>query len=221
MENVAQRLTMLKDALPEGVTLVAVSKFHPAEAIMEAYNAGQRDFGESYAGELVGKYEELPKDIRWHFIGRLQRRKVRQVVPFVSLIHSVDSVRLLTEIERQAAKCSRVVDVLLELHLAQEDSKGGLSLEECSELLASCRKEDYPHLQLRGLMMMASNVDDERLVAQEFSLAQQYFIKVKEKFFPTNDGFNICSWGMSDDYEIALHHGSTMVRIGTKIFGDR
>ncbi len=221
MENIAQRLLSLKDSLPEGVTLVAVSKFHPAETIFEAYSAGQRDFGESYAGELVQKYNALPKDIRWHFIGHLQRNKVRQVLPFISLIHSVDSERLLREIDRCAERVNRCVDVLLELHVAKEETKSGMTVSECTALLETFSKEDYPHVRIRGLMMMASNTDDDALVAREFSMAEEYFREVKEKFFKEDECFNVRSWGMSDDYEIALKHGSNMVRIGTKIFGDR
>ncbi len=200
---------------------MAVSKFHPVEAIREAYSAGQRIFGESYVGELVAKYEALPKDIEWHFIGHLQRNKVRSIVPFVSLIHSVDSLRLVDEIEKQAAKIDRVVDVLIELHIAQESSKTGLSLDECTSLLEEYRKGSFPHVRVCGLMMMGSNVDDEEQIEGEFRCAAEYFDYVKGRFFADEESFCERSWGMSDDYHLALRQRSTLIRLGTRLFGAR
>ena len=169
MSTIAQRLDNILATLPAGVRLVAVSKFHPAETIREAYDAGQRCFGESRAQELQAKYQQLPQDIEWHFIGHLQTNKVKYIVPFVSLIHSVDSVRLLDEIERQAERVGRVVDCLLEVHVAQEDTKYGFSLDDCREFCTAENVATYPHIRLRGIMGMASNTDDDGQVKREFA----------------------------------------------------
>lgn len=207
--------------LPEGVRLVAVSKFHPAEYIEEAYKDGQRIFGESHEQELSRKVMELPKDITWHFIGHLQTNKVKYIAPYISMIDAVDSLRLLKEIQKQAAKNNRVIDVLLELHVAEEETKYGLTLEACRELLEGGEWRDMPNVRICGLMTMASNVDDEVQIRGEFMTALRFFDEVKEKYFSDTDYFTERSWGMSDDYPIAIECGSTMVRVGTKIFGPR
>lgn len=207
--------------LPEGVRLVAVSKFHPAEYIEEAYKDGQRIFGESHEQELSRKVMELPKDIMWHFIGHLQTNKVKYIAPYISMIDAVDSLRLLKEIQKQAAKNNRVIDVLLELHVAEEETKYGLTLEACRELLEGGEWRDMPNVRICGLMTMASNVDDEVQIRGEFMTALRFFDEVKEKYFSDTDYFTERSWGMSDDYPIAIECGSTMVRVGTKIFGPR
>ena len=207
--------------LPEGVRLVAVSKFHPAEYIEEAYKDGQRIFGESHEQELSRKVRELPKDIMWHFIGHLQTNKVKYIAPYISMIDAVDSLRLLKEIQKQAAKNNRVIDVLLELHVAEEETKYGLTLEACRELLEGGEWRDMPNVRICGLMTMASNVDDEVQIRGEFMTALRFFDEVKEKYFSDTDYFTERSWGMSDDYPIAIECGSTMVRVGTKIFGPR
>ena len=207
--------------LPEGVRLVAVSKFHPAEYIEEAYKDGQRIFGESHEQELSRKVRELPKDIIWHFIGHLQTNKVKYIAPYISMIDAVDSLRLLKEIQKQAAKNNRVIDVLLELHVAKEETKYGLTLEACRELLEGGEWRDMPNVRICGLMTMASNVDDEVQIRGEFMTALRFFDEVKEKYFSDTDYFTERSWGMSDDYPIAIECGSTMVRVGTKIFGPR
>lgn len=207
--------------LPEGVRLVAISKFHPNEYIEEAYAEGQRIFGESHEQELAKKVASLPEDIEWHFIGHLQTNKVKYIAPYISMIESVDSLKLLKEIEKQAAKHDRVVKVLLELHLAEEDTKSGLSLDACRQLLEAGEWREMKHVQICGIMMMASNTDDEQQIAQEFDEAAKFFDEVKAKYFADDDAFCERSWGMSHDYHIAVKHGSTMVRVGTTIFGPR
>lgn len=220
MSTIAQRLNDINATLPAGVKLVAVSKFHPAETIREAYNAGHRCFGESRAQELQAKYQELPHDIEWHFIGHLQTNKVKYIVPFVSLIHSVDSTRLLDEIERQAERAERVVDCLLEVHVAQEDTKYGFSLDECYEFLKSEIYAKYPHIRFRGIMGMASNTDNDRQVEREFAQLKQLFDSLRGMVMDAGV-FDTLSMGMSHDYLMAIEHGSNMVRIGTTIFGSR
>lgn len=222
MTTVAQRLNEVKSTLPAtGVQLVAVSKFHPAETIREAYDAGHRCFGESRAQELQQKYDKLPHDIEWHFIGHLQTNKVKYIIPYVAMIHSVDSPRILDEIERQAARVDRVVDCLLEVHVAQEDTKFGFSPRECSEFLASLTADSYPHVRFRGIMGMASNTDDDVQVRAEFAQLKQLFDTVRGGVMAGNDNFDTLSMGMSLDYRMAIKEGSTMVRIGTTIFGER
>ena len=207
--------------LPDGVRLVAISKYHPADYILAAYEEGQRVFGESHEQELKQKHEQLPKDIEWHFIGHLQTNKVKYIVPYISMIEAVDSIRLLREIEKQAAKCDRVVKVLLELHIAEEATKYGLTLDACRQLLDEGEWRQMAHVSICGLMMMASNTDDEQQIEQEFQTAQDFFDEVKARYFADDPAFCERSWGMSDDYLLALRHGSTMVRIGTRIFGPR
>lgn len=219
MSTIAQRLDNILATLPADVRLVAVSKFHPAETIREAYDAGQRCFGESRAQELQAKYQQLPQDIEWHFIGHLQTNKVKYIVPFVSLIHSVDSVRLLDEIERQAERVGRVVDCLLEVHVAQEDTKYGFSLDDCREFCTAENVATYPHIRFRGIMGMASNTDDDRQVKREFAQLKQLFDEVRGNM--PDASFDTLSMGMSHDYLMAVEQGSTMVRIGTTIFGER
>ena len=219
MSTIAQRLDNILATLPAGVRLVAVSKFHPAETIREAYDAGQRCFGESRAQELQAKCQQLPQDIEWHFIGHLQTNKVKYIVPFVSLIHSVDSVRLLDEIERQAERVGRVVDCLLEVHVAQEDTKYGFSLDDCREFCTAENVATYPHIRFRGIMGMASNTDDDGQVKREFAQLKQLFDEVQGNM--SDASFDTLSMGMSHDYLMAVEQGSTMVRIGTTIFGER
>ncbi len=219
--SAGENIKKLVSSLPAGTGLVAVSKFHTPEEILGAYRAGQRMFGESYVKELLAKYEALPRDIAWHFIGHLQTNKVRQIVPFVSLIESVDSARLVCEIQKQAFKAGRVVDTLLEIHVAKEESKTGFPLDDCTAFLESFDAAGYPNVRIRGLMTMASNTDDRAVVRDDFRRAADYFAFAKNRFFPSDDGFSVRSWGMSGDYLLALEEGSTLVRIGTKIFGPR
>ena len=188
---------------------------------MAAYEEGQRVFGESHEQEIREKHEALPKDIEWHFIGHLQTNKVKYIVPYISMIEAVDSLKLLREIEKQAAKHDRVVRVLLELHIAEEATKYGLTLDDCRQLLADGEWRDMPHVKICGLMMMASNTDDEARIINEFQTAERFFDEVKSNYFASDPDFCERSWGMSDDYLLAQQHGSTMVRIGTRIFGPR
>ena len=219
--SIANRLREVTDSLPQGVRLVAVSKFHPAEYVKEAYDAGQRVFGESREQELSRKVEVLPKDIEWHFIGHLQTNKVKYIAPYISMIDAVDSLKLLREINKQAAAHGRTIKVLLELHIAEEETKYGLSLDACLELLEGGEWRKLQNVQICGLMMMASHVDDESLIRKEFMLAADFFDEVKARYFADDDAFCERSWGMSHDYHIAVECRSTMVRVGTYIFGER
>ena len=226
--SISSRITTIRQHIPEGVTMICVSKFHPAEAIMEAYNTGERDFGESRMQELLPKYEALPKDIRWHFIGHLQTNKVRQIVPFVHMIHSVDSVRLLETINREAEKIQRKVRVLLEVHVAKEETKSGFSPEELEQLriknfeLRDC----FPWVEVCGIMGMATNTDN----VEEWRRCFREIKSLAAHLSPITDSVASnsshgerpqISMGMSDDYLIAIEEGSTMVRIGSSIFGER
>lgn len=199
--------------------LIAVSKTQPVETIQEAYAAGQRLFGENKVKELEKKWNALPKDIEWHFIGHLQTNKVKYIVPFVSLIHSVDSLKLLTEINKQGNGANRMIACLLQVHIAQEESKYGLSPEELIKLLETVN--DYPFVKVTGLMGMATLTDDQDQIRKEFRLLKQLFDSLKEKKFSKNIEMKELSMGMSSDYHLALEMGSTMVRIGTAIFGER
>ena len=215
---IGERITALRATLPQGVTLIAVSKYHPAEAVLAAYNAGQRDFGESKAQDLTTKHAALPKDINWHFIGHLQTNKVKYIAPFVHLIHSIDSYKLLCEVNRQGAKVGRRIPCLLQIHIAQEETKFGFTPGECKEMLAQGLWRELENIELRGIMCMASNTDDTTQLHSEFSQAQQLFNEVKELHFAGNERFNIISAGMSDDHPLAMEHGSTHIRVGSSIF---
>ena len=221
MYDVKGNLKQVLANLPQGVRLVAISKYHPNEYIEAAYVEGQRIFGESHEQELRGKHETLPKDIQWHFIGHLQTNKVKYIAPYVTMIEAVDSLKLLKEIDKQASKNERVIDVLLELHIAEEETKYGLTPEALRELLAGGEWRELKHVRIRGLMMMASYVDDTEQIRSEFRLAKSLFDEVKATYFADDDAFCERSWGMSHDYLIAVEEASTMVRIGTTIFGPR
>ncbi len=219
--DVAGKLREVKSNIPEGVTLVAVSKFHPNEYIEAAYAEGQRVFGESHEQELSKKYDTLPKDIQWHFIGHLQTNKVKYIAPYISMVDAVDSLKLLKEINKQAARHDRVIDVLLELHIAQEATKYGLTIDACRQLLDDGEWRNLNNVRICGLMMMASNTDDENQIRSEFMQAADFFDEVKAKYFADSAAFCQRSWGMSHDYKIAVECRSTMVRVGTTIFGPR
>ena len=218
---IAEVIKNITSELPASVKLIAVSKFHPVEAVMEAYNIGQRLFGENKVQEMTAKHEVLPADIQWHIIGHLQTNKVKYIAPYVTMIEAVDSLKLLQEIEKQAAKNNRVIDVLLELHIAEEETKYGLSDQALYELLEGGEWRETTHVRICGLMMMASHVDDEQQIRSEFRHAKKLFDDVKASYFADADYFCERSWGMSHDYMIAVEEGSTMVRIGTTIFGPR
>ena len=219
--DVAKNLRAVLANLPAGVKLVAISKFHPNEYIEAAYAAGQRIFGESHEQELAQKVKTLPKDIEWHFIGHLQTNKVKYIAPYISMIEAVDSLKLLREINKQALKNNRVIPVLLELHIAEEETKYGLTLDACRELLEAGEWRDLKGVSIHGLMMMASNVDDEGQIRKEMLTAARFFDVVKERYFADCPEFKERSWGMSHDYKIAVECRSTMVRVGTSIFGPR
>lgn len=221
MTAISQAIHTLQGSLPKGVDLVAVSKFHPVEALMEAYNAGQRIFGESRAQELIKKVPKMPDDVEWHFIGHLQTNKVKSIIPIVSLIHSIDSEKLLRTVDEEAGKAGRIVDVLLELHVAQEESKFGFTTEDCLRLAGDGTFASLKNVRIRGVMGMATNTEDEAEIAKEFHAIRAVFDTLKQGAMSANPEFSIVSMGMSDDYEIAIAEGSTMVRVGSKIFGPR
>ena len=219
--SLADRIYLLKEELPEEVVLVAVSKTKTATLIQEAYDAGQRIFGENKVQEMVDKWEILPKDIEWHLIGHLQSNKVKYIAPFVSLIHSVDSFKLLQEINKQGEKNNRVIPCLLQFHIAQEETKFGLSFEEAEEILQSREFIEMNHVSIAGLMGMASFVEDEGQIRDEFRNLHNYFAILKSNYFKYNPDFKVLSMGMSGDYKLAIEEGSNIVRIGSSLFGSR
>ncbi len=221
MTEIQKRLTETVASLPDNVALVAVSKFHPATAIEEAYAAGQRVFGESRAQELVSKQEILPTDIDWHFIGHLQPNKVKYIAPCVALIHAVDTPKLLVEIDKQARRCDRIIPCLLQLHVAKEETKFGFTPEEAGSYLEKGEWRDLQNIQIAGIMCMASNTDDNDRIREDFRTAYSFYKWAKSNYFHDTPTFCQRSWGMSHDYHIAVEEGSTMVRIGTQIFGER
>ena len=216
--------TNLKETLatlPPHVRLVAVSKFHPNEALQEAYDAGQRIFGESKVQEMTQKYESLPKDIEWHFIGHLQTNKIKYMAPYVAMIHGVDSFKLLIEINKQAAKVGRIIPCLLQIHIAQEETKFGFSFEECKEMLMAGEWKSLKNISLCGIMGMATNTEDEEEIRKDFPSLRSFFQEIKQGFFSEDSAFKEISMGMSDDYPLAIEYGSTLIRIGSRIFGNR
>ena len=219
--DIQANLKEVLDQLPEGVRLVAVSKFHPNEAIEEAYKVEQRIFGESREQELSTKYETLPKDIEWHFIGHLQTNKVKHIAPYIAMIHAVDSYKLLAEIDKQAAKYDRVIPCLLEIHIAQEESKYGFTFDTCRQMLEEGGWKQLKHVCIAGVMGMGTNTDDEKEVEKEFRSLADFFQSLKQDYFSQTDSFKEISMGMSHDYHIAIKCGTTMVRVGSKIFGER
>ena len=227
--SISNNLNTIKSQLPSHVTLVAVSKTKPVSDLMEAYNAGQRIFGENYVQELVEKHEQMPKDIQWHFIGHLQSRKVKLIAPFVSLIHGVDSLKLLQEINKQAAKNNRVIDCLLQIHIAEEESKFGLDEEELNEILKQVQhdKDNLKNIRIVGLMGMATFTQNQNQIEKEFKHLKTIFDTITSRtdainrVSPENIDIKILSMGMSGDYQLAISCGSTMVRIGSSIFGTR
>jgi hypothetical protein len=215
--SVADNLKKIKETLPKDVTLIAVSKTKPAEMILEAYNAGHRDFGENKVQEMVAKYEQLPKDIRWHQIGHLQTNKVKYIAPFVYLIHSVDSLKLLKEINKRAEQNNRIIQVLLQIYIAQEETKFGLSFEEAQMLLKSEEVTEMQHIKIVGFMGMATNTVNQEQIKKEFCSLKSFYEKTKIEY----PEFKYLSMGMSSDYKIALQCGSNMIRVGSAVFGER
>ena len=219
--SIAEQILRLKHELPDGVELLAISKYQPADAIQEAYDAGQRMFGENHIQEMAAKAAILPSDIEWHFTGHVQTNKIKYMVPFVSLIHAVDSFRLLREIDKHAARNNRIIDCLLQIHIAQEDTKYGLTMDECRQLLANEPWRELQHVRIVGLMAMGSNTDDTAQVRQEFHQIKLLFEELKSCYFSDIPSFCQISEGMTDDYPIAIAEGSTIIRIGSMIFGER
>jgi hypothetical protein len=215
--SIQQNLQNIKSTLPANVTLIAVSKTKPIELIKEAYDAGQRDFGENYIQELEDKHKELPTDIHWHAIGHLQSNKVKYIASFVHLIHAVDSLKLLQEINKQALKNNRVIDCLLQIYIAKEETKFGFSFEECENLFQSDEFNALKNIRITGFMGMATNTNDETQIRNEFRSLKNFFSQISQ----INSNISILSMGMSSDYKIAIEEGSTMVRIGSSIFGER
>lgn len=215
---IKDNLNKVKDDLKDGVTLVAVSKYHPISAVEEAYNCGQRIFGESREQELRIKHEALPKDIKWHFIGHLQTNKVKYIVPYISMIETVDSLKLMNEINKQGEKNNRQIDILLELHIAQEDTKSGMTPDDMRQLLEQGEWKNLKFIRICGIMMMASNTDNYDQIKQEFLTADAFFTEIKKNYFANDEHFTVKSYGMSHDYILAQECGSNHVRVGSKIF---
>ena len=219
--SIAQNIQEIRKNIPANVSLVCVSKFHPENAILEAYNCGERIFGESRVQELQAKQTKLPADIQWHFIGHLQSNKIKLILPTVSLIHGVDSFNLLKEINSRALKAGRVVSCLLQVHIAREETKFGFSIEEIHQMLSGIEFGSLENVQINGLMGMATLTDDKEQIRAEFRTLRQLYDELKREYFQNNENFCELSMGMSDDYQIAIDEGSTMVRIGSSIFGMR
>lgn len=217
---IKDNLNEVRASLKDGVCLVAVSKYHPVEAVEAAYAEGQRIFGESREQELRVKYDTLPKDIQWHFIGHLQTNKVKYIAPYITMIEAVDSLKLMKEIEKQAEKCGRVIDILLELHLAQEETKSGMTLDECRAMLKEGEWKNMSHVRICGIMMMASNTDDEEKIKKEFLAANDFYNEIKAQYFANDEAFSVKSYGMSHDYLLAQECGSNHVRVGSRIFSE-
>ncbi len=221
MGSIAENIFDIRKKLPEQVKLIAVSKYKPESDLLQAYEAGQRVFGENKAQEMTEKHEHLPKDIEWHFIGHLQTNKIKYIIPYVHCIHSIDSARLLAEVEKHAAKCNRRVRCLLQFHIATEESKFGFSYEEAVAMLASPAFAEWEHIEICGVMGMATNTENQDLIRSEFHTLKRYFDQLKTDFFLNQESFREISMGMTGDYPIAVEEGSTMVRIGSAIFGAR
>jgi pyridoxal phosphate enzyme (YggS family) len=221
MSHIQEEIHRIQAELSEGVRLVAVSKYHPVGALIEAYEAGQRIFGESKVQEMTQKHEALPKDIEWHFIGHLQKNKVKYIAPYVALIHGIDSYKLLAEVDKQAEKAGRVIPCLLQIHIAQEETKFGFSPDECMAMLDEGTWRTLTHVQIAGLMGMATYTDNHEQIIREFSTLSSLFQKLKETHFKDEPAFCELSMGMSGDYPLAISQGSTLIRIGSRIFGAR
>ena len=219
--SISINIQSVRQHIPSHVQLVCVSKFNPNESILEAYDTGERIFGESKVQELCGKYETLPQDIAWHFIGHLQTNKIKFIVPFIDLIHGVDSYKLLTEIDKQAAKVGKTINCLLQIHIAKEETKFGFSAEELTDMLAVEKWQQLNNIRICGLMGMATYTDNREQIRNEFRNLKTLFDKVKTDFFSSETTFCEISMGMSDDFQIAIEEGSTLVRVGSSIFGSR
>ena len=216
--SIQQNLKHITSQLPEGVQLVAVSKYHTEDAVRECYAAGQRAFGESREQELREKHQHLPEDIAWHFIGHLQTNKVKYIAPYVALIHAIDTPRLLREVHRQGERLGRRIPCLLQIHVAQEETKFGFAPQECLDYLSTGEWRQLPFAEIRGLMCMASNTDDEARIRSDFRTVRDLFERIKAEYFPSDERFSLRSYGMSHDYRIAIEEGANIVRVGSAIF---
>ena len=221
MSTIAQNIERITSLLPDDVRLIAVSKFHPVERLQEAYNAGQRLFGENRAQELAAKAPQLPKDIEWHFIGHLQKNKVRMIMPWASTIQSIDSKELLQLVNKEAARIDKHINVLLQLHVAKEQTKSGFAVDEVLKEAEEGAFDNLSNVTICGVMAMATFTPDANQVSQEFELVHNTFLTLRENYFASNKAFKEISMGMSDDWPIAVEHGASLVRIGTDIFGAR
>ena len=219
--SIATHIQQLRSSLPEGVSLLAISKYQPIEALQEAYDAGQRMFGENHIQEMAAKAATLPKDIEWHFIGHLQKNKVKYIAPYVALIHGIDSYKLLAEVDKQAEKAGRIIPCLLQIHIAQEENKFGFTPDECMAMMDDGIWRTLTHVQIAGLMGMATYTDNHEQIKREFSTLTSLFHKLKETHFKDEPAFRELSMGMSGDYPLAISQGSTLIRIGSRIFGAR
>ena len=215
---ISENLQRVQSQLPEGVQLVAVSKYHTEDAVRECYAAGQRAFGESREQELREKHQHLPEDIAWHFIGHLQTNKVKYIAPYVALIHAIDTPRLLREVHRQGERLGRRIPCLLQIHVAQEETKFGFAPQECIDYLSTGEWRQLPFAEIRGLMCMASNTDDEARIRSDFRTVRDLFERIKAEYFPSDARFSLRSYGMSHDYRIAIEEGANIVRVGSAIF---
>ncbi|MDR1182740.1 MAG: YggS family pyridoxal phosphate-dependent enzyme [Bacteroidales bacterium] len=221
MNIIEENIIQLQKNIPANVKLIAVSKFKPASVVKEAYLAGQYDFGENKAQEMTEKYQSLPKDIQWHFIGHLQTNKVKYIIPYVTMIHSVDSMKLLGEINSLSEKNKRIVDCLIQFHIATEESKFGFSFDEVETMLESSEFQLWKNIRICGVMGMATFSDNQNLIRSEFKTLKKYFLTLKNHYFTDQSSFKEISMGMTDDYLIAIDEGATMIRIGSAIFGSR
>jgi len=219
--SISDNINTIKESLPTETKLVAISKFHGIEAIKEAYSAGQRIFGESRMQEIDKKHSLLPQDIQWHFVGHLQTNKVKAIIPYINTIQSLDSWKLLSEIEKQAGAIKKRICCFLEVHIAQEEAKYGFSYDECRQFLKESHWKNCKYAYIGGVMGMATNTDDKEQVRKEFKNLKLFFNELKNDYFPDSTDFTEISMGMSDDYKIAVEEGSTMVRVGSSIFGNR
>ncbi len=221
MGQITENIKQIRESIPTYVTLIAVSKFKPVSVIKEAYDGGQRIFGENKAQEMTEKHQLLPQDIQWHFIGHLQTNKVKYIIPYVTMIHSVDSMKLLQEINRVSEQNNRIVDCLIQFHIAAEESKFGFSFPEVEKMISGNEFQALNHIRVCGVMGMATLTDNQELIRSEFKTLKEYFLILKDRYFTNQDSFKEISMGMTDDYKIAIEEGSTMIRVGSAIFGNR
>lgn len=219
--SIQENISRIKAQIPKDVQLIAVSKFHPIQTVMEAYNYGQRVFGENRVQEVCEKYDKMPKDINWHFIGHLQTNKVKYIIPFIYCIHSIDSIKLLKEVNKEAIKQNRIIPCLLQVHIAKEIHKFGFTEQECLLFFKENREKEFPNIKFIGLMGMSTKTDDKNQISKEFKTLKDLFENIKSNYLPLNKDFSELSMGMTNDFNLAIEQGSTMIRVGSAIFGER